>query len=394
MKKRNILTLDEFVVKKPENLSNQEFANLVNSKYGTSYNGESLRRRRVRLLSKIPKEGEMKMKPKDQLALDIESSKGKMETNSLEKMYRVALRQIAKLESALHVFEKVKPITTYQIIPKERQGLGEAVAVVLASDWHIEEIVRPEEVNDRNEHNLAISKMRVDKFFRGVLRLTEITGRDVKINTLVLALLGDFITNDIHEEMLETTELEPTKAIIECQNRIASGIEFLLKNTQLNIVLPCHSGNHARTTEKTRNATEAGHSLEYMMYHSLAGYFRNEKRVKFLISNSYHSYIEVFGMTIRFHHGHNVRYAGGIGGLTIPVNKAIAQWNKLRWADIDCFGHFHQRFDGGNFLANGSLIGYNAFALAIKAGFEKPSQQFFLVDKKRGKTATWPIFVD
>ena len=145
---------------------------------------------------------------------------------------------------------------------------------------------------------------------------------------------------------------------------------------------------------KTRKATEAGHSLEYIMYNSLANYFRNEKRVKFLISKSYHSYVEVFDTTIRFHHGHNVRYGGGVGGIYIPVNKAIAQWNKLRWADIDCFGHFHQRVDGGNFLANGCTIGYNAYALSIKAGFEKPSQTFFLVDKKRGKTATWPILVE
>ena len=172
---------------------------------------------------------------------------------------------------------------------------------------------------------------------------------------------------------------------------IASGIQYILDNTQLNLVIPCHSGNHARTTKETRFATEAGHSLEYIMYHMLADHFRNNKRVKFIIPRSYHSYVEVYGTVVRFHHGHNLKYGGGVGGLTIPVNKAIAQWNKTEWADIDCFGHWHTRFDGGNFIANGSSIGFNAFAVGIKASFEKPSQTLFLIDKKRGKTCVWPI---
>jgi hypothetical protein len=80
-------------------------------------------------------------------------------------------------------------------------------------------------------------------------------------------------------------------------------------------------------------------------------------------------------------------------GIDIPVKKAIAQWNKARQADLDVFGHFHQRKDGGNFLSNGSNIGYNSFALSIKADYEAPAQQLFMIDKKRGRTCTWPVLV-
>ena len=33
----------------------------------------------------------------------------------------------------------------------------------------------------------------------------------------------------------------------------------------------------------------------------------------------------------------------------------------------------------------------NAFALSIKADFEPPKQALFLMDKRRGRTCTWPI---
>ena len=53
-----------------------------------------------------------------------------------------------------------------------------------------------------------------------------------------------------------------------------------------------------------------------------------------------------------------------------------------------------QFFDGGNFISNGSLIGYNAFAVKIGASYEPPRQAFCLIDSKRGKTGVFPIFVE
>jgi len=309
-----------------------------------------------------------------------------------DKKYKKLMAEVERLRKEISAYEKVEPTNSFSIKPKLSKKNGEATVVVLASDWHIEERVDPDAINGLNKHNLAIARKRAVEFFQNALRLTQILGKDVEINTMVLALLGDFITGDIHEELLETSEIEPTRAIIEAQRLIVSGIEFLLANSKLDLVIPCHSGNHARTTRESRHATEAGHSLEYVMYHMMADHFRNEKRVKFIIPRSYHSFVRVYGEVIRFHHGHNLRYGGGVGGLTIPVNKAIAQWNKSRKdVTLDCFGHWHQRFDGGNFLCNGSNIGFNAYGVSIKASYEKPSQTLFLIDKKRGKTVVCPI---
>ena len=47
-----------------------------------------------------------------------------------------------------------------------------------------------------------------------------------------------------------------------------------------------------------------------------------------------------------------------------------------------------------NFVSNGSLIGYNEYALSIKAKYEPPQQAFFLIDAERGKRHSTPIWVD
>lgn len=325
---------------------------------------------------------------------DRERERHKNELAILKRKYNDLLKTVEIHETQLEAVKMLRENVDSAIIePVHGSGTNEGTVVWVASDWHTEENVGAE-VGGLNTYNVDIAKQRAIKFFQSGLRLTQLLHQDIKISTIVLALLGDFITNDIHgAENAEKNEYQPIHALIIAQNMLVSGIDFVLANSAYNLVIPCHSGNHSRTTITTRFASENGHSLEYLMYLFLADHYRHEPRIQFIIPEGMHSYLQIYDTTIRFHHGHAVKYGGGVGGIYIPVNKAIAQWNKGRSADLDVFGHFHQMRDGGNFLCNGSLIGYNAFALSIKADFERPKQTLFLMDKKRGRTCTWPILV-
>lgn len=282
--------------------------------------------------------------------------------------------------------------------PKVSSTKSESAAVMVWSDWHIEERIDPAVVGNKNEFNLKIADQRVQSLLQGGLSWYNIESQKTAIKTIVIAMLGDFITGSIHEDLAENNLLPPVEAIYKAQGLLISGIRFMLENTpsDVELVIVCHSGNHGRMTKKQRIATEAGNSLERYMYLTLRDYFKNERRVKFIVAEGYHSFVRFFEgqYEIRFHHGHQMSYGGGVGGITIPVNKSIAQWNRAHAVNLDVFGHFHTRFDGGNFIANGSLIGYSPYAVSIKASYEKPSQTFFLVNKEYGeKTLVAPIFL-
>lgn len=333
--------------------------------------------------------------PEDALKADQQRREEVDRFKELQGRYDVALDRIADLEDTLGWINELKTAVdhTTRIEPHYGSGTSEATPVVVASDWHYEELVTPAQTNGLNESNLDIANRKIEKFWQSTLRLIQLLNKDVRIETVVLALLGDFITNDIHEELVENVALRPIHAIIEVQNRIIAGLDFLLNNSPYNFKIVCRVGNHSRTTHKTNFSQENGHSLEHFMYVNLASLYRNEPRLQFVIQDGYHIYMDVYDVTLRFHHGHAIKYGGGIGGLFIPAYKAISQWSKGRSADLDVFGHFHQTKDGGNFLCNGSLIGYNSFAVTIKADYEPPKQSLFLVDKKRGRTCTWPVLV-
>ncbi|MFZ9960159.1 MAG: hypothetical protein ACO3GP_07190 [Candidatus Limnocylindrus sp.] len=270
---------------------------------------------------------------------------------------------------------------------------AEAVAVALASDWHVEETVEAASVNGLNEYNLHIAKKRIEKFFTTIARLTEIERHGARIDDLILWLGGDLMTGMIHEELAESNSKTPTQVILWLQDRLADGLATLKPHFQ-RILIPTSYGNHGRTTQKPRHATGAAHSYEWLLYRILEGRFAADQQIEFQIADSYFNFMTVFDRRLRFHHGDGLKFQGGIGGLTIPTEKAIASWNKSpNRADLDLFGHWHQYQQNRHWLCNGSLIGYNAYALSIKASFEPPTQTYFLLDKKRGRTMTAPIYL-
>lgn len=331
----------------------------------------------------------------------IEAQRKLQESKELKKLDKKKLdflmSENERLEKELHAsLELKRNIHPKEIEYKVSTKDTEAVAVVLASDFHLEEKVDPRKVNGLNTYTLEVAEERVKQFFQNTVKLLKKEQHQTKIDTLILALLGDIISSNIHDELLENCQLRPIEAIIFGENLLISGINYILKHTDVKLVIPCHVGNHTRITKKVHISNEQGNSLEYFMYHHLKNYYKDNPRVEFLISESYLSYVTLWDKyTIAFQHGHAVKYGGGIGGLTIPMNKAIAQWEKLKHADLYCLGHWHQFFDGGNFIVNGSLIGWNAFATFIKASYEKPKQAFFLIDSKRNmKTVVCPITFD
>lgn len=360
---------------------------------GHSLTRNAVRNRYDRIREKVELEREeTQLTVEERIESDYRFSRLKDQDKDTKEKYKKLLekyeRQGAEFAAAFQMKEEK---SSYKIESKTRKNESESTAVMVWSDWHLEERVDPRTVNHLNSFNLEIATKRTEKLFTKCVDFIRMYQQDTKIKTAVLALLGDFISNDIHEELVETAELQPVQAILFAQRQLISGIDFILNHTEIDLVIPCHSGNHARTTKTRHVATEAGHSLEYYMYHVLADHYRDNPRVEFLVNEGYMSYLSVYGETLRLHHGHDLKYGGGIGGLFIPTYKAISQWNKAKLATLDLFGHYHQTKDGGNFLCNGSLIGYNAYALSIKADYEPPRQNFFLINKDLGRTIMSPI---
>jgi hypothetical protein len=281
------------------------------------------------------------------------------------------------------------------IEPKSKTGTGEGVVVAVGSDWHVYETIKPERVNGLNEYNPKIAEASVKEFFQGVLAWTNIHRGQLKVKTLVLALLGDLVTNMLYDDMKEENAGPVQEEVLFALGLICQGIDMLLEHGEFDeIIVVCCDGNHSRDTKEQRASGRSQHTYEWLMYHFLSKFiYVNNPKVRFQVAEGYHNFLKIYDWNVRFHHGDWIRYMGGIGGLTIPMNKAIKSWNVGRHADFDIFAHWHQTMNPGLFYSNGSLLGYSPFAVKVKGEFEKPQQGLLVTDSKRFITSVNRIYV-
>lgn len=319
--------------------------------------------------------------------------------NAANRKVKRLVDEIDTAEDRLVTALRITEPATGRVDPLEFHSPSKArtqlCPVLVCSDWHVEEVVERGQVNGLNEYNLKIAEERAFYLIRGALYVIDSLRSGYEINTLVLPLLGDLITGYLREEDLETNSLSPTEATMFCLDLLIGCIDQLLSQGGFErITIPTAYGNHGRTTQRRRIASLAKNSYEWLMYQALRRHYEKDDRVDIVISEGSMLYTEIYGRTFRWHHGDDVRYYGGVGGLTIPFRKKVFAWNEYRDAYSTVIGHYHALADYGYGMVNGSLIGVNPYALSIGASGEPPRQLLFFVDERWGKRFVTPIYCD
>jgi len=334
--------------------------------------------------------------PADPLAEAYQNKAERDERRTTKRERDALLEENKRLRAENDAFTRASRSPELLIYRQPEHERSDATACVVASDWHVEEPVIAESVFGLNEFNLEIAKARAERLFWNLVRLIIIFGRESKIVQLYIAAIGDFFSGHIHDELVATNLMEPADACVFFKTLFVAGIRFILKETTLSIVIDFIPGNHGRMTKRIWT-NPIGTSLEVVAFHNIADIFENEPRVKINIARQARVHRDFYeNYRVRLMHGYQLKFGGGIGGLTIPLRKAIARWDKAIPADLTIMGHWHQRFDGGDFLINGSLIGYNEYAQENGFSPEPPQQQFFLIDARNGgeKSVVAPIWLD
>jgi len=264
----------------------------------------------------------------------------------------------------------------------------------MLSDVHCEERVLPETVNGENDYSLGVCQLRMDELQERFLACLEHERNQANIRRVLVWLGGDFITGHIHPDCMEVAQLSPMNATRWIAERLRAFIDAVADSAE-SVIVCTNAGNHGRSTEKNRIATELDHSWEQMMYFTLA---REEKKknVQWQIAEGHLGYVDLDGFLVRTTHGHSIRFSGGVYGVALPASKAIARWDAGRKADLTIFGHYHSWgwLRGARYIANGSVIGHSPYAERV-ASPERPCQGMAIIDGgRREVTRAYPLFCD
>ena len=333
----------------------------------------------------------------EQLQADAELARLRSEVASLKGRYKAALAQIDREREradGFTVLQGVTPKPLTKSVKGKKRARHQATAVLMLSDVHCEERVLPETVNGENDYSLDACQLRLAELEERFLDCLQHERNQADIDRVLIWLGGDFITGHIHPDCAEVAQLSPMNATRWIAERLRAMVNTIAANVG-SVIVCTNAGNHGRSTEKNRIATELDHSWEQMMYFTLAREETN-KNVEWKIAEGHLGYVDLDGFLVRHCHGHAIRYAGGVYGLALPASKKIATWDAGRKADLTIFGHYHSWgwLRGARYIANGSVIGHSPYAERI-ASPERPAQGMAIIDHGRHEvTRAYPLFCD
>jgi hypothetical protein len=303
----------------------------------------------------------------------------------------------SKLQEMIHSINMAKAKPPKWLTQRRPAGLLGTPTLFL-SDLHWGEVVFPAQVNHTNQYNLAIAQRRLKRVFDSSVSLLRDRLKG-DYDGLVVALGGDMVSGNIHEELRETNQEQILAIVMDIYEHLVAGISQMADEFG-RVFVPCVVGNHGRLDKKPRAKGGVRDNFEWILYQFIAKYFEEDQRVTVVVSESLDYMYKVHNTTYLLTHGDQFRGGTGITGPMVPWALGDARKRKRQDAisqpyDVMIFGHWHQLFWGnGNFMCNGSLKGYDEYAFRSNFSYQPPMQALWITHPEKGVTFQMPVLAD
>ena len=272
----------------------------------------------------------------------------------------------------------------------------EATPTIFLSDLHWGEVVDPKQIGNTNAYDLDIAKERLKSVVDTSCRLLDMV--DGSYPGIVVALGGDMLSGDIHEELSESNAMPMMPVLLDLyENMIAVITAYADKYD--NVFVPCVTGNHSRTTKKPRAKARNYTNFDWLLYCLLERYFQNDERVVFQIPEGPDALFKVYNTRYLLTHGDQFRGGDGMIGALGPIIRGDHK-KRSRNGQIDMvydcmlLGHWHQLIQMQRLIVNGSLKGMDEYAFAGNFGYEQPRQALWLTHPEHGIIMSMPVNAD
>jgi hypothetical protein len=314
---------------------------------------------------------------------------------------REVARLLEELEKTKRALDIVGSLDATQLAPPKwlrptKSGTNRATLAVMLSDTHFDEVVNPDELDGLNAYNREIALLRLQRWSQNVVKMARHYLAGMEYDGLVLLLGGDIFSGDIHEELAETNEDTTLSSLLYWSEQLAAAIDFFASEFG-RVHVAAVMGNHGRTSRKPRAKLRAKTNFDWLLAKMLERYFRSDERVSFNVPESADVLVDIYGHGQLMTHGDQVHGGGGIGGIYPPIMRLRARKQQRHLQVGSSFatlwmGHWHQYLSTPSLIINGSLKGYDEYAMVSNFAYEQPQQALAVVTPERGITIQAPVF--
>ncbi len=309
-------------------------------------------------------------------------------------------RAVGVLDEHLAVRDELRrAISKPPVFRPEKKAKGDPIIpVAFQSDEHYDEEFTLAQTGGINEQSPEIAEEKVGTYTRRLIRLIEREALDNPVPYMVVPLMGDMMTGELHAKDERASRMTPLEGARFAYRLKRSIFDSLLKTDIPRIIVPCVDGNHGRTTARRTPGLNQRYSHEHDVYLRLADHYLDEPRIEFYVPEQDFVALEIApGFRLCITHGDSVQGGGGIGGLAPPLLRSVTRWRRAYPASFYGLGHFHQLVDLGSVVVNPCAVGFNPYAAALgldPGDFPHGAQLFTTIHLGRNKRATTaPIWV-
>lgn len=327
-----------------------------------------------------------------------------------EKEYLRA--KVATLGSQLKVFlkaeEKVKehiaavklavkaldPLPRYAYKPSKQSKVALELAVHV-TDWHVGELIRQEETEGWGNYNWSIAQDRVlGQFLPDVLKWLDTQRSGYLIEKIKLICTGDFVSGDIHQELLVTNEFPLPVQTANAGDLLGHlGAELARHCAELTVV-EIGADNHSRLVRKPQAKQKAQNSMSHLVYHIANKRMERLGNVKIELAEGMKLLFEIAGTPFLGEHGDTVKSWMGVPWYGIEREKAREATRRMfdnRGFKYLIMGHWHTPHFAQN-IVGGCLSGTTEYDHSC-GRLSRPAQTAFLVGK-HGPFSFTPFFLN
>lgn len=285
-------------------------------------------------------------------------------------------------------------------VGSKRASGGPGIPLLFLSDFHWGEVVDSNIVGNGNNFNLEVARERLKNVTEATIDICFNHMVNPKYDGIVVALGGDMVSGDIHEELVRTNDGFTIEHVFDLFSHLVAVLDVMLKHFP-KVFVPTAYGNHGRSTKQKMFKGAAQTNFDWLLYNMLEKHYAaiGTKNIHFQIPTGYDTKFNVYDTSYLLTHGDRIGTGGG-NGLIGAVGPIMRGASKVRASDHEqdvdyvIMGHWHQYLSLPGVRVNGSLKGYDEFAKGMRFTPEPAQQSLWFTHPRHGITMSMPILAD
>jgi hypothetical protein len=268
------------------------------------------------------------------------------------------------------------------------------------TDWHLDEVVEPDEMMGMNAYNANIAHLRMQRWLDKVVTLPREYMSGMKIEGLVIPATGDLFTGEIHAELKESNERKLLASVLYWMEPVIGILESLEREYPA-VAVHAVVGNHGRLSPKPIFKGRVHDNVEWLFWSVIRDRLKDRgSKVIVNVSPSMDLNVPIYGRNHLLTHGDQFRGGSGISGAFAPLSLGAHRKTKRQMIagspmETMVIGHLHQLINIPGVIMGGCMKGYDeyAFGLNLPPDPNGAAQAMWVTTPERAQTIWMPIYL-